>query len=146
VPERKVKKGANAISTGNKGPRKLLADPPRKLPADPPCHSATPAPNGEETDPTLVTWPVLELVHQSLTTAWAMEPYRRMCIRFDVVNPLMQFKRGSERLTDDCNTPFPSYDPTPEEDPNVTEDDDQYVLEQYEPMLLLQCVLVIRPT
>ena len=77
-----------------------------------------------------------------------MPPHRQMCVRFDVVNPLMQFKRGSKR-NDDPKVPFPRYNPSPEQDPDVTEDDDEEnQLEQYEPFFLQQCVSngIIPPT
>lgn len=118
-------------STGATARRKKLADPPPR--------PSTPPSNPDETDPTAVTRPVGH-VHESLAKAWALRPHRQMCVRFDVVNPLMQFKRGST-FSDDEAVPFPVYDPSPEEDPDVTESDDEdNPLEQYEPLFLEQCV------
>jgi len=77
---------------------------------------------------------------KSLVNTWALLPHRQMCIRFDVINPLMQFKRGSNR-SDDPNVPFPRYNPSPKEDPDVMEvDDEDNPLELYEPFFLAQCV------
>ena len=83
-----------------------------------------------DTDPNRVTHAVERLVTPSLANAWIVKPGRRMCIRFDVVNPLMQFKKGTKRSDDD---PFPRYCPNPEQDPNVTEIDAD--AQPYEPQL-----------
>lgn len=123
-------------STGSTAPRKKLAT----ASARPPRPSTPPAPppvNGGETDPNLITRPDPKHVHRSLTKTWAILPHRQMCIRFDVVNPLTQFKRGTSG-----EGRFPPYDPNPEEDPNVTENDEDGILREYAPMLLPECVSV----
>ena len=80
-----------------------------------------------------MTEPALDLVHPALSDAWIVHPKRENCIIFDVVNPVRQFKRGT---VEDLAVPFPSYDPNPEEDPNVVESDDgELPLQQYCPYL-----------
>jgi len=104
--------------------------------------SGTPLPNKSEAETRawVVTEPVMHLVHSSLGTGWKMEPARQMCIRFDVINPLRQFKRGA-RWDENEDIPFPQYDPSPEQDDDVVEDDDKDGgLMQYEPVLPPQCV------
>jgi hypothetical protein len=78
--------------------------------------------NPLETAPSLVTGPVLDLMHPALNDAWQINQSNQMCFIFDVVNPAQQFKRGT-RYDDSDDDPFPEYDPNPEEDPNVTESD-----------------------
>jgi hypothetical protein len=46
-----------------------------------------------------------------------------MCLVFDCVNPARQFKRGTQYNSDD-EDPFPEYNPDPDNDSEVTEDDD----------------------
>jgi len=99
-----------------------------------------------QTDPRLVKGPVVELVHTSLAgLRWRLLPHLQMCVRFDAVNPLMQFKRGVKR-NPKAGVPFPRYNPSPEEDPDVTEDDPEVGLEQYEPVLPERCVPPAAPT
>ena len=101
--------------------------------SNPPPKAKKPPPPPEketETDPNCVTHPVRSIITKTLTRTWVMEPHRQMCIRFDVVNPLMQFKKGTTQNDDDQ---FPRYDPSPEEDPNVTEVDGS--AQPYEPLL-----------
>lgn len=54
-----------------------------------------------------------------------------MCIIFDAVNPLRQFKRGTVYNKND-NDPFPVYDPRKRAE--VTESDHDCVLQQYKPL------------
>ena len=98
-----------------------------------------PIQGSDETDPTLVTQPVAEIVEDAMVGICSVHPHRQMCVIFDVVNPLRQFKRGVQH-TEDPNVPFPTYSPSPEEDPDVTETDEAPGLMQYEPVLPEVCV------
>jgi len=60
----------------------------------------------DETDPALVTQPVAELVNDAMVGVCSIYPHRQMCVIFDVVNPLMQFKRGMPH-TEDPKIPIP---------------------------------------
>lgn len=49
-----------------------------------------------------------------------------MAFIFDVVRPARQYKRG-ELYNEEDDLPSAVYDPSPEEDPNVTDSDDEDV-------------------
>jgi hypothetical protein len=53
-----------------------------------------------------------------------------MYILFDVVNPLRQFKQGTDFNEDDAN-PFPVYDPQNHTD--LMESDEEGILQPYKP-------------
>ena len=58
-----------------------------------------------------------------------------MALIFDVVNPVRQFKRDKYYDSDDePEEAFAIYDPSPESDPNVTEDDERCDLKPYLPI------------
>ena len=57
--------------------------------------------------------------------------YFQMCILFDAVNPLRQFKQGAE-FDERSDDPFPDYYPRDAAD--VTETDEEGSLQQYKPM------------
>jgi hypothetical protein len=73
-----------------------------------------------------------------------------MCLIFDYINPVRQFKRGTVYDSEDDDAPFPEYRPDPEQDPDVVEtdwevddDDNPVVLEPYNPPALPPCVLSV---
>ena len=57
-----------------------------------------------------------------------------MCVIFDCVNPVRQFKRGTTYNPEDKNA-FPDYDPSPELDGDVTESDEEADLQPYNPII-----------
>ena len=88
----------------------------------------------DETDPSRISMPVMDLVDESLTEAWAIHPSHQMCIIFDVINPVRQFRKGMRDNQD--NTPCPVYMPNPEEDLNAVETNGKrWPLMQYQPYL-----------
>lgn len=85
------------------------------------------------TDPETVTVPVPNMVHPTMRNAWKVHNNHPMCIIFDYVDPSRKYKRG-EKHDDSVDCPFATYDPNPEEDPNVTDTDDNGDALQYEPI------------
>lgn len=81
-----------------------------------------------ETDPTLVDQPVIDLVHKNLTNAWRLHPQHQMCYIFDFVTPARQWKRGTRYTEDD---PRATYGPAPW--PDLTETDENGGLQSYYP-------------
>ena len=53
-----------------------------------------------------------------------------MCILFDAVNPVWQFKRGTV-FDEESDDPFPNYDP--KDDSDLTESDEDGHLQPYKP-------------
>ena len=95
----------------------------------------------DTTDPKRVFRPVVELVHPSLDGVNFFNTSHPMCFIFDAVNPARQFKRG-EVYDSDEDTPFPDYNPDPENDGEVTETDinDEPGLQPYNP-IVPRCVV-----
>ena len=90
----------------------------------------------DTTDPGLVTVPVPNLVHPALKDAWVINTNHEMALIFDVVNPVHQFKRDKYYDSDDePKEAFVIYDPSPESDPNITEDDERCDLKPYLPIV-----------
>ena len=56
----------------------------------------------------------------------------QMCILFDVVNPVRQFKRGTV-FDENSDNPFPVYTSDDEEEGNCTESDADALLQPYMP-------------
>jgi hypothetical protein len=73
----------------------------------------------EITNPIGVTSPVMSLVHPKMRQAWKINKGLPMWLKFDVVNPVRQFKRDMH-YTDDAA--FPAYGPAPW--PDLTETDE----------------------
>jgi hypothetical protein len=88
----------------------------------------------DTTDPKLVIGPVLNLVAPKLKSAWAINKKNKMSLIFDVVSPVRQFKRDTLYDEDEEN-PYADYEPSQEEDPNVTETDDDCDLQPYSPIV-----------
>jgi hypothetical protein len=88
----------------------------------------------DTTDPKLVIGPVLNLVAPRLKSAWAINKKNKMSLIFDVVSPVRQFKRDTLYDEDEEN-PYADYEPSQEEDPNVTETDDDCDLQPYSPIV-----------
>lgn len=105
----------------------------RKKASTPPA-SPTPPPYSDITDPTLIDRPDPDLVDPALSRAWKVNGNRQMCVIFDCVNPVRQFKRGTTYNPED-KTAFPDYDPSPELDGNVTESDEEADLQPYNPII-----------
>ena len=55
--------------------------------------------------------------------AWTINSDHPMCLIFDVVNPCRKFKRG-EVFIESAEEPFADYNPSYEEDPDVTDNDE----------------------
>ena len=87
-------------------------------------------PYEETTDRTLVDKPVDAATHNDMSQAWEITQYFQMCILFDAINPLRQFKRGTEFNEDDAD-PFPVYNPRDHAD--LTESDEEGILQPYKP-------------
>jgi len=126
--------------------RKVIDSPPRerkkrkkkRAPSTPPDSGDSNSEfDGDQTDPLLVTRLNLEIVDEALDGAWEVYPNRQMCVIFDPINPLRQFKRGVFR---DDESPFPDYSPSPELDPDVMETDEEPGLQQYAPTYDPMCV------
>lgn len=108
-----------------------------ELPSSPISDSSYP----ETTDPTKVTRPVEELVHEMMSRAWKVNNDRPMCFIFDVVNPARQFKRG---MLYDEDAEFPDYGPEPWDD--LTEaDTDEPGWMPYKPIAYQQVFPVYLP-
>ena len=56
-------------------------------------------------------------------SAWEINPKHPMCLLFDAIDPCRKFKRG-EIWDEDAEESFADYDPSFEEDPDVTDDDE----------------------
>lgn len=82
----------------------------------------------DTTDPTIVTEPVDEYIHEKLEAAWKVHPKHQMCYIFDFVTPGRQWKRGTKYTEQD---PFADYGLPPW--PDLTETDDLNVLKPYRP-------------
>jgi len=134
---RRQKKASDPAPAPKKKTKKVLSPP-----ATPPT---PPSEDEDQTDPMLVTRPAMEFVHSTMVNICFVYPHRQMCVIFDVVNPLRQFKRGMLH-TDDPAVPFPIYDPSPEGDPNVTESDVEPGLMQYRPLIPESCVSLVQST
>ena len=106
-----------------------------RKPSSPPA-SPTPPPYSETIDPTLVDRPDTDVVDPALSRAWQINEHRQMCVIFDCVNPVRQFKRGTVYDETDPNT-FPEYNPSPELDEDVTESDEEATLRPYNPKVPL---------
>lgn len=98
----------------------------------PPRPSPSPGPDVDpnETDPSLINGPVRERVLKAMSNAWSIPQGFQMCILFDAVNPVRQFKRGTvfNEVGDD---PFPEYDP--EDHADLTESDEDGCSQPYKP-------------
>lgn len=94
----------------------------------------TPAQYRLLTNPAEITHPVPNLVHPALKDCWAIHPKNGMALIFDKVTPVRQYNRDQPyRAANEY--PFAVYDPNPEEDPNVTENDSETEhLNPYEPV------------
>ena len=53
-------------------------------------------PGDDVDDPTVITGPVVRLVHPNLANAWEVYKDRKMCWIFDFVTPARQWKRGTK--------------------------------------------------
>lgn len=97
-----------------------------------------PTPYPETTDPQHVTRPVPNLVDPALKAAWKINTAHRMSLIFDSVIPVRQFQRGVP-YDDDAKPEdaFAKYDPNPEDDSDVTEDEGDDDLKPYEPIFVL---------
>jgi hypothetical protein len=129
-----------------KGAEKTLPEkrPPKKKGAEKNGTKPPPATHlgySDVTDPQQVDHPVLDLIHPSLRHAWEVNKHRQMCLIFDCVNPVRQFKRGTVYDESDDH-PFPRYSPSPEEDGNVTETDEAGGTQPYNPIAVTECVLL----
>ena len=87
----------------------------------------------EITDPKLVFKPVLDIVTPALRNAWAINNNNKMSLIFDVINPVRKFKRGA-LYDDNKDNPYADYDPNHDEDPNVTETDEDGNTQPYNPI------------
>jgi hypothetical protein len=87
------------------------------------------------TNPADITHPVDRLVHRALKGAFEIHPENGMALIFDTVNPVRQYNRDQPYRAGD-QYPFATYNPSPEEDPNVTENDSETEpLNPYEPIV-----------
>jgi len=86
-------------------------------------------PYQDRTDRSLIDRPVAANVHAAMTKAWAICNYFQMCILFDVVSPVRQFKRGTV-FSENAVEPFPEYDRGGKD---VTETDEEVALKPYKP-------------
>lgn len=82
------------------------------------------------TDRALVDKPVFKFIAPGMSEAWEISEHFQMCILFDAVNPLRQFKRGT-KYNEDAEDSFPDY--TAKEKGEVTETDERGELQPYKP-------------
>ena len=97
-----------------------------------------PTPYPETTDPVRITRPVLNLVDPALKGAWKINTTHRMSLIFDSVIPIRQFQQ--DVLYNNSARPedaFAKYNPNPEDDPNVTEDEGDDDLKLYDLIFVL---------
>ncbi|KAF9642918.1 hypothetical protein BDM02DRAFT_3132772 [Thelephora ganbajun] len=102
-----------------------------------------PSPNQDlyqdTTDRSLIDKPVHAHIHVKMSNTWELFQYFLMCILFNVVNPLRQFKKGTVFNKDD-DDPYPEYNPRDSGD--VTELDADGTLQPYKPMDHMYILLV----
>jgi hypothetical protein len=88
------------------------------------------------TAPAEITSPVLSLVHPALRHCWELHPENGMALIFDTISPVRKYNRDTPYRAGD-QYPFAVYDPNPQEDPNVTENDSETEpLNPYEPIVV----------
>ena len=97
-----------------------------------------PPPYEYTTNPKLVDRLAFDFVHESLCSAWQINPDRPMCLIFDCVNPARQFKRGTPYNADE-GVPFLEYDG----DVTEADEDDEVGLQPYQPVVP-ECVQPIQ--
>ena len=95
--------------------------------------SANPDEYQDTTNPKEVVGPVLAVVAPALENAWAINQKNKMSLIFDIINPVRQFKRGAV-YDDNKEDPYAEYNPDPDEDPNVTETDEDGKTQPYNPI------------
>lgn len=88
-------------------------------------------PDEDTTDRSQVNRPIDKYVHPSMSGAWAISKRFQMCIIFDSVNPLRQFKRNSVFNQND-DDPFPLFNPRKRAE--ITESDYEGRLQPYRPV------------
>ena len=87
-------------------------------------------------DPTEITHPVRNLVDPALKDSWEIHPENGMALIFDTISPVRQYNRDQPYRKDKAY-PFVVYDPNPEDDPNITENDSETEpLNPYEPIIV----------
>ena len=77
--------------------------------------SATPPPYSGMIDLTLVNCPDTNIVDPTLSCAWQINEHCQMCVSFNCISPVRQFKRGMVYDKTNPNT-FPEYNLSPEWD------------------------------
>jgi hypothetical protein len=87
------------------------------------------------TDPKVVNKPAGDLSKLPLRDTWVINNNNRMALIFDQVSPVRHFKRGEAREDENGeDLPYATYNPSPEEDPDVTDtDDEEKPLKPYHP-------------
>ena len=91
----------------------------------------------KETDRSLIDKPVRALIVPAMSMAWEISQYYQMCILFDAVNPVRQFKRGTV-FNEEEEDPYPKYNPCDGGD--ATESDEEATFKPYKPSDYL-CVI-----
>lgn len=87
-------------------------------------------PDKDATDRSCISQPVSKYIHPTMSGAWAIPKKFQMCIIFDAVNPLRQFKRDTVFNAKDKD-PFPNYNPR--KTAEVTESDYEGKLQPFKP-------------
>jgi hypothetical protein len=76
------------------------------------------------TNPKLITVPDPDSIMPSMHTAWKINPDHPMCLIFDAVDPCRKFKRGAV-FDESAEEPFADYNPSYDDDLNVTDNDEE---------------------
>lgn len=83
-----------------------------------------------------ITGPARNLINPALKGSWEVHRENGMALIFDTISPVRKYNRD-QPYREDGDYPFAVYDPNPEEDPNVTENDDETEpLNPYEPIVV----------
>lgn len=88
------------------------------------------------TERSRVNKPIAKHIAPTMAGTWAITKRFQMCILFDAVNPLRQFKRDTV-FNENDEDPFPDYNPR--KIAEVTESDYEGSLQQFKPLFYL-CV------
>lgn len=88
------------------------------------------------TNPALISEPPRKLIDSALEDSWKLHPENGMALIFDTISPARQYNRD-QPYHDSEESRFAVYDPDPEQDNNVTENDSETdPLNPYEPIVV----------